>query len=84
MMAVTQAEISHRLKLIIAVMIGRSRDEIAGDETMGTIDMDSVDSVELAMRMERELGQEIDPEIFLRSESTIDDIAGQLADILDR
>lgn len=80
----TREEIGRRLRLHIAVMTGRDSGTIDGSETIGSFDIDSVDGVELAMQMERDLGQEIDPEIFLRSEATLDHIADRLADGLER
>lgn len=79
----TREEIGHRLRLHIAVMTGRDSGTIDGGETIGSFDIDSVDGIELAMQMEQDLGQEIDPEIFLRSEATLDHIVDRLADGLE-
>lgn len=80
MSAEGRLQLSHRLKLHIAVMTGRSADSIDGSDTIGSFDIDSVDSIQLAMEVEKDLGHEIDPEIFLRSGSTIDHIIDRLID----
>jgi acyl carrier protein len=82
MTAGTREEILHRLKLHIATMTGRQSSSISGGELMGSFDIDSVDGIELAMQMEQELGQEIDPEIFLHSGSSIDHIVDRLVETL--
>lgn len=82
MSAATREEILHRLKLHIATMTGRQSSSIDGNALMGSLDIDSVDGIELAMQMEKELGQEIDPEIFLHSGSSIDHIVDRLVDAL--
>lgn len=74
----TRDQILRRVTVNFAVISGRPSESIEPSETVGSFDIDSVDAIEVAMQMERELGCEIDPELFLRGEATL----GALADAM--
>lgn len=74
----TKDQILRRVTLNFAVVSGRPSESVAPDETIGSFDIDSVDAIEMAMQMERELGYEIDPELFLRGDLTLGAVAEAL------
>ncbi len=71
-------ELLRRVTLHVAAIAGRPSETVQPSASLAAFDIDSVDAIEMAMRMERELGCEVDPELFLRSDATIEALAEAL------
>lgn len=65
------AALTRWMQLHLAVLTGQPSETISVDEPFRTFDLDSLDAVTMALEMEKALGVDISPEMFLNGDATI-------------
>jgi len=67
-------ELSEWLLVYVAVMIGQPSETLSLDMTLRDLDMDSVDSVNLALELEKKFEVPVDPELFLNGDKSLNNV----------
>ncbi len=79
----TKDEIFPQLRTILAEMFELDEADIKPDSQLyDDLDIDSIDAVDLIVRLKKETGKKIDPEIYKQIRS-VQDIVDALADLMD-
>lgn len=68
----------------VAAVSGEKSDDIDPDEPMSIYDFDSIDAVEMAMEFERKFDRPTEPELFLRSDQSLNQLVAALERIEPR
>lgn len=74
----SQESLKRWLQVYIATILGEPSETIATNEALSTFDLDSIDSVTMAIELEKRFAIQVLPEIFLSRELSLDDIVKQL------